>query len=640
MGDHHDQNNVLCVDPGTAPGHPRKRMRVDKGDNGYIGKVYVQPSLLYPRYDLGLVSGAYANVLAFGAIGDGVTDDTQHIQNAINNAGQLVYFPPGTYLVTSPLLPSSNQVMTGEGTLTATTGDIITVSGKTKVTIDGLTVRLTLAAPGSYSSFNCIRVVNSSYVRITHCDLQHGSGFQSLTCCHFDTGAVNCTFNDNICAITDVTYSPQTVQNPGLQQHCVFVNGGASLISITDNILTNCGTGVGIQAVNAADVTDILASNNIITEMGHYGMFNYKLSGDCRRITYIGNKIKNVYGSYYNTAVSALSHGAGIYNQSGLTVAIIGNTITNTCVLTNNQTLAPGAIGSLLASEAMLISGNTITDSKMYGIIGDGRNVTITGNTILNSTLTSIYFRDCLYGTVTGNTIEVTGALASIGSRGIFSLGVTPTRYMTITGNFLRNFGIGVLLQNSNNFTVSNNVIQADIAAVATGSGITTDGTCAQGAINGNIVTRNGGFGIRNLGDYINVSGNIINGTLANQAVLNGAMLNNNYGTNVTDTGNLTNATGVVTIASAADIVLPYCMNESLFVNITGTTQINTILIPLYKRANFVVHIVGPVGLVLANNTVGTGLRLLNGSGANITIATANVEVVSYRCNGTQFIEF
>ncbi|MCF6174875.1 MAG: hypothetical protein L3J71_03825 [Victivallaceae bacterium] len=38
----------------------------------------------------------------YSAVGDGVTDDTTSIQSALN-AGKMIYFPEGTYLVTSPL---------------------------------------------------------------------------------------------------------------------------------------------------------------------------------------------------------------------------------------------------------------------------------------------------------------------------------------------------------------------------------------------------------------------------------------------------------------------------------------------------------------------------------------------------------
>lgn len=51
------------------------------------------------------------NVKWYGAVGDGVTDDTTAIQNAItNNDGRTVYFPPGEYKITSTLnLPKVSQ---------------------------------------------------------------------------------------------------------------------------------------------------------------------------------------------------------------------------------------------------------------------------------------------------------------------------------------------------------------------------------------------------------------------------------------------------------------------------------------------------------------------------------------------------
>lgn len=59
----------------------------------------------------------FRNVMEFGAKGDGVTDDTAAINAAISSGGRcgqgcdsstttpaLVYFPPGTYAVSSPII--------------------------------------------------------------------------------------------------------------------------------------------------------------------------------------------------------------------------------------------------------------------------------------------------------------------------------------------------------------------------------------------------------------------------------------------------------------------------------------------------------------------------------------------------------
>lgn len=68
-------------------------------------------------------SSAVTSVKSFGAIGDGVTDDTSAIANALNYAGGLsspgsVFFPDGTYLIKSGLVvPTGVSVFgTGRGT--------------------------------------------------------------------------------------------------------------------------------------------------------------------------------------------------------------------------------------------------------------------------------------------------------------------------------------------------------------------------------------------------------------------------------------------------------------------------------------------------------------------------------------------
>ena len=59
--------------------------------------------------------GEGVNVTAYGATGDGTTDDTVAIQAAIDAAGigQRVFFPEGVYLVSAPIRPKRSQILEG-----------------------------------------------------------------------------------------------------------------------------------------------------------------------------------------------------------------------------------------------------------------------------------------------------------------------------------------------------------------------------------------------------------------------------------------------------------------------------------------------------------------------------------------------
>ena len=67
------------------------------------------------------------NVKDFGAVGDGVTDDTSAIQNAIQSAnGASVYFPKGIYITNSSISALHTAILCGDGVLKAGTSEYYT----------------------------------------------------------------------------------------------------------------------------------------------------------------------------------------------------------------------------------------------------------------------------------------------------------------------------------------------------------------------------------------------------------------------------------------------------------------------------------------------------------------------------------
>ena len=69
----------------------------------------------------------YTNVRDYGAVGDGINDDTANIQNVFNSAtpGSIIYFPPGVYLISASLQFPGNIKILGSGA--SDSGSIIRV---------------------------------------------------------------------------------------------------------------------------------------------------------------------------------------------------------------------------------------------------------------------------------------------------------------------------------------------------------------------------------------------------------------------------------------------------------------------------------------------------------------------------------
>lgn len=118
----------------------------------------------------------WSDVRAFGAKADGVADDTAPIQAAINFAGQrhaVVYFPPGSYKITSRLRVLPNVTLQGVGvgfgsTLRPVATDAITILGKDhrggfgfKNRIRGLTIMM-----GDARAFKAIEIDTAYSVKL------------------------------------------------------------------------------------------------------------------------------------------------------------------------------------------------------------------------------------------------------------------------------------------------------------------------------------------------------------------------------------------------------------------------------------------------------------------------------------------
>jgi hypothetical protein len=141
------------------------------------------------------------NIKDLGAAGDGVTDDTQVIANALASYTE-IYFPTGTYVISAPLTINAGQKLFGEVSSTlamaadapafaqGSTASVLTVQGNSTTGVVLFGISISNPAPGGFAvtwtadpssvMMDCV-VVDSSFTPLPVLDLEQGGGlFEGL----------------------------------------------------------------------------------------------------------------------------------------------------------------------------------------------------------------------------------------------------------------------------------------------------------------------------------------------------------------------------------------------------------------------------------------------------------------------------
>jgi parallel beta-helix repeat protein len=322
-----------------------------------------------------------ADVRHYGAVLDGVTDDTAALQAWANVGGNLVFPVAATALISAPIAFPSNTRVTGcrGATIATATHDIsmFTLTNVRDTTIQGFHFKQTSQGTGAHvgavylaGCTNCdileneaegmqwggIIVTGSNYCRVSRNYLHDGTGGQ---------------LNSSADISVESTVSTGCVGNVVDRNTCI---GGQEFgVACWDPYSGN------LPVKN-------LITGNFISGATGYGILVYMPDAGDTYNRVIGNHVENITGSI----VSNPSSGAGIYGVGaglgGLVVS--GNTIRNCCINTANATIAPAGIGLLGTSAGTVpieISGNVISDMSQYwGILATGiaGGATIANNTI------------------------------------------------------------------------------------------------------------------------------------------------------------------------------------------------------------------------------------------------------------------
>jgi len=323
-----------------------------------------------------LINGAAINVLDYGAVGDGTTNDTAAIQAAINAAiaqRKALYFPRttlgtlGLYLITAPLTISAGIHIYGEGTnysglLCNNTSGFQIAAGVNFVTIENLAIIQTTrysTTPNSYTAIETLGTTGSRNFWHIYRDL----------------------FIDGFEYAFELSYTWSTVIN-SVQSVFGFSGIYAPGISV-NNYVSNCGFGgssaansVGIQIGDGTNATEgWMISDCLLAYFatGVYGNFAnnchvrgciidfFQQYGVLLLSTASGGSTNWIISdNYMATDNAAASSGVRLKNDFGASVAQHRGTI-----VSNNQILA--------------YSGASLS----YGILQDGTaelNNIITGN--------------------------------------------------------------------------------------------------------------------------------------------------------------------------------------------------------------------------------------------------------------------
>jgi hypothetical protein len=216
----------------------------------------------------------WLNVKDYGAKGDGTTDDVDAIDAALTAAktagGGVVYFPAGTYLISSALAGASGVRLAGAhrsvSQITSTSSPVLDLSGGGHL-ISGMEVdHLTLQATGA----DLITGADLKALHLHDCQLIQNSAGYAIWNAPAAALMIECVFERNI---ESVTGSPRSVA-------AWFLKGGGVNANIwRDNVCSNLGTDdtqywYQVIASASGGTNEVNTWDNIVFENPLGGMIN------------------------------------------------------------------------------------------------------------------------------------------------------------------------------------------------------------------------------------------------------------------------------------------------------------------------------------------------------------------------------
>jgi Pectate lyase superfamily protein len=456
-------------------------------------------SLLYGNSSAPVWLTEHFNVKAFGATGDGTTDDHTAINAAIaalNSAGGgTLYFPKGNYY-TSTILSQITQPckICGDGISSSTitqhtlTAGVFLITTTSACVIRDLNITSTGTSTGygisfNTSSFNESSLINNVSVSGFNVCLYLNAAFTVVDGCTFGTSSTACVY------YTNATLPDESC---GTIVNCTL-NAGSSA---TQCIYMEAD---GLQILNNyfyASSLYAIVYNNSLVAAGYTGCSDLWIQNNhIEGYTSLAIWIKSPYGYAFNNVLItdnefspasgyASANAIQIDNQSASPAWISGHSyisfnyasysgVNYLCFLAVSGTTPPPSDPSHWTPVAHWMQALTIT-----GNVIDTAGTAISVNGVSNATINSNVIQSCTYPITLGsNTTGIVAAYNSfntitnpntdsgttnylgnnVGYTASFTLtggSATETKYLNVTNSYLGKIPLGVFAQVTSDRTV------------------------------------------------------------------------------------------------------------------------------------------------------------------------------------------
>ncbi len=401
------------------------------------------------------------SVKDFGAVGDGVTDDTAAIQAAID-ASSIVHFPSGTYKVTNQIeLPiGRDSSLLGDGRKLS----IIKAFGNVSDTTIGAIIKL-----GSVSG------------------LTAGAGTESFTFEDIQIDPQHATYGSNDKAIYVKTFLDGTVKNCRIKNsgtQGIYFQGITGSVFISETRFGQCGTnalylkGSGKAYVQSCDFDgantgDAIYSENDYTNIsgcmfkntngpqirqGESGQItNCTVINPVERAITIGNSMKR-----FVIANNSIDRNDGSTNGYGISCDLtVPGSVETYSVISNNSIMAHTGASTFddgircTGTKYAVISGNIINGTERYAISADSvsGNLLISANIIDNFSGDGINLSDSDNCQMIGNVVRGDSAEGSVDWLRLAS----GTASNSLLSNVFLGSNGSILAANDEPLTVGNN---------------------------------------------------------------------------------------------------------------------------------------------------------------------------------------